>query len=49
MTPKELYVDGVAVGLSRWLKWAIAMRDKLRKITVGQHFPVEDQLAGSVV
>ena len=28
---------------------SIAMRDKLRKITVGQHFPVEDQLAGSVV
>ena len=44
VTPKEAYDDGVAVGLPRWLKWAIAVRDMLRKITEGQHFPVGDQL-----
>ena len=48
MTPKKVYVDGVAVGLPRWQKGAITARDKLRRITESQHFPVGEQLVGSV-
>ena len=40
VTPKEMYVDEVAVGLQRLQKWMIAARDKLRKITEGQQIPV---------
>ena len=48
VTPKEVYVDGVATGLSRWQKWAIVARDELQKITEGQHLPIGEQMAGSI-
>ena len=47
VTPKEVYVDGVAVGLPRWQKWAIAVKEKLQQITQGEHSPTSKQMAKS--
>jgi hypothetical protein len=29
VTPQEVYVDGVGVGIPKWQAWARAARDKL--------------------
>jgi putative transposase len=40
VTPADVYVHGQAVQLPRWQGWARAAREKLRKMTDEQHFPL---------
>lgn len=39
MTPADVYIHGVAVGLPKWQGWAKAARKKLAEMTADAHFP----------
>ena len=39
ITPADVYVDGLAVGLPKWQGWAKAAKEKLEQMTQELHFP----------
>ena len=39
VTPADVYVQGQAVGLTKWQGWAKAAREKLNAIVEDAHFP----------
>ena len=45
ITPVDVYVHGLAVGLPKWQGWAKAARAKLEQMTEDMHFPFPAGLA----